>query len=120
MRLVVDNIRGKNVWTPWTSALHKRGYRRMAREAGPSAIANWEHKLRTENADDYDLDQTAFVDEGTMLKRFHFCTGGRTASASRTNHVTIIVENRVLAADADRDDAVEVEEELDDETTGEE
>ena len=66
-----------------------------------------------ENADDYDLViKVAFVDEGTMLKRFRPAPHGRAHRIrKRTNHVTIIVENRVpLAADANMEDAVEVEE----------
>lgn len=114
MRLVVDNIRGKNV----ENALDilrftKKEAAVWLEKLVLSAIANWEHKLGgMENADDYDLFiKTAFVDEGTMLKRFQPAPHGRAHRIrKRTNHVTIVVENRVpVSADARVEDEVEVE-----------
>lgn len=124
MRLVVDNIRGRNVLDALDILrFTKKEAAVWLEKLVLSAIANWEHKQGgSENADDYDLVvKTAFVDEGTMLKRFRPAPHGRAHRIrKRTNHVTIIVENRVpLAEDALVEDAVEVEE-LDDETTGEE
>lgn len=124
MRLVVDNIRGKNV----EKALDilrftKKEAAVWLEKLVLSAIANWEHKLGgMENADDYDLFiKTAFVDEGTMLKRFQPAPHGRAHRIrKRTNHVTIVVENRVpVSADARVEDEVEVEA-LEGQTTGEE
>jgi len=124
MRLVVDNIRGKNV----ENALDilrftKKEAAVWLEKLVLSAIANWEHKLGgMENADDYDLFiKTAFVDEGTMLKRFQPAPHGRAHRIrKRTNHVTIVVENRVpVSADARVEDEVEVEA-LEGQTTGEE
>ncbi|MBL7791818.1 MAG: 50S ribosomal protein L22 [Saprospiraceae bacterium] len=99
MRLVVDNIRGKNV----NDALYILRYSK--REAATwleklvlSAVANWVYKLNnTENADDYNLViKTAFVDEGTMLKRFQPAPQGRAHRIrKRTNHVTIVVANQI-------------------------
>lgn len=115
MRLVVDNIRGKNV----EDALDilrftKREAAVWLEKLVISAVANWEHKLNgMENADDYDLAiKTAFVDEGPMLKRFRPAPHGRAHRIrKRTSHVTVIVENRVpLPADARAEDVVEVEE----------
>lgn len=115
MRLVVDNIRGKNV----EDALDilrftKREAAVWIEKLVISAVANWEHKLNgMENADDYDLViKTAFVDEGPMLKRFRPAPHGRAHRIrKRTSHVTVIVENRVpLPADARAEDVVEVEE----------
>ncbi len=118
MRMVVDIIRGKDV----EDALDilrftKREAAVWLEKLVVSAIANWEHKLGgMENADDYDLYiKTIFADEGTMLKRFRPAPHGRAHRIrKRTNHVTVIVENRVpLPADAKVgavDDAVEVEE----------
>ena len=111
MRLVVDNIRGKNV----DEALDilrftKKEAAVWVEKLVLSAIANWENKNgMTLNADDYDLViKTAFVDEGTMLKRFRPAPHGRAHRIrKRTNHVTIVVENRI-AIDADE----EVEEEV--------
>lgn len=115
MRLVVDNIRGKNV----EDALDilrftKRESAVWLEKLVISAVANWEHKLNgMENADDYDLViKTAFVDEGPMLKRFRPAPHGRAHRIrKRTSHVTVIVENRVpLPSDARAEDVVEVEE----------
>ncbi len=99
MRLVVDNIRGKNV----NDALYILRYSK--REAATwleklvlSAVANWVYKLdNTENPDDYNLViKTAFVDEGTMLKRFQPAPQGRAHRIrKRTNHVTIVVANQI-------------------------
>jgi large subunit ribosomal protein L22 len=99
MRLVVDLIRGKEV----DEALDILRFTK--KEAAVwleklllSAIANWEYKLGgMESADDYDLYvKTIFSDEGTMLKRFRPAPHGRAHRIrKRTNHVTIVVENRV-------------------------
>ncbi len=99
MRLVVDNIRGRNV----DEALDilkftKKEAATWLEKVILSAIANWEHKNgMTLNADDYDLFiKTAFVDGGTMLKRFRPAPHGRAHRIrKRTNHVTIVVENRI-------------------------
>ncbi len=99
MRLVVDNIRGKNV----DEALDilrftKKEAAEWLEKVLLSAIANWEYKNGMAlNADEYDLKiKTAFVDGGTMLKRFRPAPHGRAHRIrKRTNHVTIIVENQV-------------------------
>ena len=99
MRMVVDTIRGKDVETGLNILRYTR------REEGVwieklllSAIANWENKLgNVENADDYDLYiKTAFVDGGSMLKRFRPAPHGRAHRIrKRSNHVTLVVQNRV-------------------------
>ncbi len=117
MRLVVDLIRGKNV----DEALDilrftKKEAAVWLEKVLLSAIANWEYKLNgTENADDYDLYvKTAFSDEGTMLKRFRPAPHGRAHRIrKRTNHVTLVVENRILL-DSEEDDFAEEFEEDDD------
>ncbi|MCB0595679.1 MAG: 50S ribosomal protein L22 [Lewinellaceae bacterium] len=124
MRLVVDNIRGKNVLDALDILrFTKKEAAVWLEKLVLSAIANWEHKLGgTENADDYDLViKTAFADGGSMLKRFRPAPHGRAHRIrKRTCHVTIMVENRVpVSADAAMDDAVEVEE-YEDETAVEE
>lgn len=116
MRLVVDNIRGKRV----EDALDILRYSRQEASVWLeklvlSAVANWEYKLgNVENADDYDLFvKAAFSDEGTMLKRFRPAPHGRAHRIrKRTNHVTVIVENRIpVSADTSTPaDSVEVEE----------
>ena len=99
MRLVVDVIRGKKV----DEALDilrftKKEAATWLEKLVISAIANWEYKLNgVEDADDYDLYiKTAFVDEGTSLKRFRPAPHGRAHRIrKRTNHVTIVVANRI-------------------------
>lgn len=97
MRLVVDQIRGKNV----DDALNIARFSK--KEAGTwieklllSAISNWENKSDAAlSAADYDLYvKTAFVDQGAMLKRFRPAPQGRAHRIRKhTNHVTLIVEN---------------------------
>ena len=124
MRLVVDNIRGKRV----DDALNILRYTK--KEAATwlekvllSAIANWEHKNgMAVSADDYDLYvKEAFSDQGTMLKRFRPAPHGRAHRIRKhTNHVTLIVENRIPLEDnnqaveevgAEVDEAIEETEE---------
>ena len=99
MRLVVDNIRGKNVNDALYILLYsKREAATWLEKLVLSAVANWVYKLNnTENADDYNLViKTAFVDEGTMLKRFQPAPQGRAHRIrKRTNHVTIVVANQI-------------------------
>lgn len=99
MRLMVDNIRGKKV----ADALGILKFTK--RESGLwleklvlSAVANWENKNEGQlSADDYGLFiKTAFVDDGPILKRFRPAPHGRAHRIQkRTNHVTLVVENRV-------------------------
>lgn len=116
MRLVVDLIRGKNVEEALDILRFTKKEAAVWLEKGLlSAIANWENKLGgLENADDYDLYiKTIFSDGGSMLKRFRPAPHGRAHRIrKRTNHVTILVENRVpVDVDAETEgDAVEVEE----------
>lgn len=99
MRLVVDLIRGKQV----NEALNILKYTK--KEASDwcekvllSAIANWENKNDyAYTADEYKLYvKEAYSDEGTFLKRFRPAPHGRAHRIrKRTNHVTIVVANRV-------------------------
>ena len=99
MRRVIDTIRGRDV----EEALNvlkfsKQEASRWAEKTLLSAIANWEYKNdMVANADDYDLFVTEIrSDEGTMLKRFRPAPHGRAHRIrKRTNHLTVIVENRV-------------------------
>ena len=103
MRLMVDLIRGKNV----TEALDILRFSK--KEASVwleklllSAIANWEYKNdNAYEADDFDLYvKTAFSDGGTSLKRFRPAPHGRAHRIrKRTNHVTLVVENRIRIED---------------------
>jgi large subunit ribosomal protein L22 len=115
MRLVVDNIRGRNV----EEALDILRFTK--KEAAVwleklllSAISNWEYKMgMVANADDYDLFiKTAFVDEAGMLKRFRPAPHGRAHRIrKRSNHVTLIVENRIPLEEETDGDAVFIDEE---------
>lgn len=113
MRLVVDNIRGLKV----EEALDilrftKKEAATWLEKVVLSAMANWEHKYGADfNADDHGLYvKTAFVDEGTMLKRFRPAPHGRAHRIrKRTNHVTIIVENKIPTAAETQVDASEEE-----------
>lgn len=117
MRLVVDNIRGRKV----DDALNILRYTK--KEAATwleklllSAIANWEYKNgMAVSADDYDLFiKTAFSNEGTTLKRFRPAPHGRAHRIrKRTNHVTLIVENR-LPLDSELESAEQGEELIED------
>jgi len=99
MRLVVDIIRGRNV----EDALNILRYTK--KEASVwleklllSAIANWEHKNDgAYSADEYDLYiKTIYSDAGAMIKRFRPAPHGRAHRIRKhSNHVTIVLENRV-------------------------
>ena len=99
MRLVVDNIRGKKV----EDALNilkftNRESSIWLQKVLLSAISNWENKNGGSiSPDDYGLFiKTAFVDGGTMLKRFQPAPQGRAHRIrKRTNHVTIEVDNKL-------------------------
>ena len=111
MRLVVDLIRGKSV----DDALNILKYTK--KEAAIwvsklllSAISNWENKTdMTYSADEYDLFvKTVFSDEGTMLKRFRPAPHGRAHRIrKRTNHVTLVVENKVVIKELEAEEAIQ-------------
>ena len=96
-RLVADLVRGKSV----DEALNLLKF--TNKEAAGwvektllSAVANWENGTDMAlSAADYDLVvKTAFVGEGTMLKRFRPAPHGRAHRIrKRTNHLTLVVEN---------------------------
>ena len=98
MRLVVDNIRGKNI-SEALSILRftKRESGAWLKKLLDSAIANWGIKAEGNDVADFDLFvKTAFVDGGTQIKRFRPAPhGSAQRNCKRTNHVTIIVENRI-------------------------
>jgi large subunit ribosomal protein L22 len=99
MRMVAEIIRGKNV----DQALNllrftKREAAGWMEKLLVSAIANWEFKQNmSANADDHSLFiKTVLVDEAGMLKRFRPAPHGRALRIrKRSNHVTLIVENKV-------------------------
>ncbi len=99
MRLVIDQIRGKDVNE--AVALLQFSKKHAAREIAKvlhSAVANAEHKARTAN-ESVDVDMLyikhAIVNEGPKLKRFTPAAMGRaTQVLKRTSHVEIIVSER--------------------------
>lgn len=97
MRLVVDLIRGKKA----TQALHILKYTK--KEASVwleklllSAINNWEQKHGDSDTGTNELFvKTAFVDGGTVLKRFQPAPQGRANRIrKRRNHVTLVVASK--------------------------
>lgn len=102
MRLVVDNIRGKKVGEALNILrFSKQEAAIWLEKALVSAVANWEYKLDgQESSDDYDLYvKTAYANEAGMIRRFRPAPHGRAHRIrKRSNHVTLIVENRLPLA----------------------
>jgi large subunit ribosomal protein L22 len=97
MRLVVDNIRGKNIDDALAILrFSKQEAATWLEKLLVSAVANWEYKNDGVSADDFGLYvKTAFVDQGSQLKRFRPAPHGRAHRIRKhTNHVTLVVENR--------------------------
>ena len=99
MRLVVDMIRGKEV----NLALDILKF--STKEASGkveklllSAVANWKEKNEGQRLEDANLYvKEAFVDGGRILKRLRPAPQGRAHRIrKRSNHVTILVESKVL------------------------
>jgi len=99
MRLVIDEIRGKNV----NEALaylkfSKKHAARQIEKTLASAVANAEHRAR-EAGSPLDVDRLyvkhAIVNEGPKLKRFTPAAMGRaTPIQKRTSHVEIVVAEK--------------------------
>ena len=102
MRLVVDNIRGKSV----DDALNilkftKKEAAGWVEKLLLSAISNWASKTDVASPEEYRLFvKTAFVDGGSVLKRFRPAPHGRANRIrKRMNHVTLVVENKLEIKD---------------------
>jgi len=99
MRLVIDEIRGKNVNEALSYlAFSKKHAAKQIEKVLRSAVANAEHAAREEN-DSLDVDtlyvKYAVINEGPKLKRFMPAAMGRaTPIQKRTSHVEIIVAER--------------------------
>jgi len=99
MRLVIDQIRGKDVNE--ALALLKFSKKHAARQIAKvlsSAVANAEFQAREAN-ESIDVDQLyvkkAIINEGPKLKRFMPAAMGRaTPIHKRTSHVEIVVADR--------------------------
>lgn len=98
MRLVIDHVRGKdaNKALAMLKFTRKEGARWLEKIL-KTAIANWREKTGLE-PDDYEIFVSeAFSDAGPMLKRLQPAPMGRGYRVrKRTNHVTLVVENRAF------------------------
>jgi large subunit ribosomal protein L22 len=105
MRLVVDNIRGKDVNEALNIlAFTNKEVAGKLEKLLKSAINNFmqKHGVSAEDADLYISE--ARVDGGTMLKRFRPAPQGRAMRIrKRSNHVTLVVSSRTLV-DADNEE----------------
>jgi len=115
MRYVVDTIRGVDVEKALN--LLKFSSKHAAKDVEKlllSATNNWKEKNEGHNPEDSQLYvKEIFVDGGTMLKRWLPAPHGRAyKKRKRSNHVTIIVDSRVVI-----DEAESVTEEATEETT---
>lgn len=99
MRLVIDQIRGKDVNSALALlAFSKKHAAKQIEKVLKSAIANAEHHAR-EEGEPLDTDRLyvkhAVVNEGPKLKRFMPAAMGRaTPILKRTSHVEIVVSER--------------------------
>ena len=99
MRLVVDNIRGRNVVDAFSILKYTNKEAAVWLEKLLlSAVNNWEQKAdQSGGSDDFDLYiKTAQVDPGSIIYRFLPAPQGRAYRVrKRRNHVTLVVANRV-------------------------
>ena len=99
MRLVIDQIRGKDVNEALALlTFSKKHAAKQIEKVLNSAVANAEYKAREAN-DSLDVDRLyvshAIVNEGPKLKRFMPAAMGRaTPIQKRTSHVEIVVAER--------------------------
>jgi large subunit ribosomal protein L22 len=99
MRLVIDEIRGKDVNDALAYlTFSKKHAAKQIEKVIRSAVANAEHAARASNAS-LDVDalyiKHAVVNEGPKLKRFTPAAMGRaTPIQKRTSHVEIVVVER--------------------------
>ena len=97
MRLVVDNVRGKNVYTALNILKFSKGEGSVwVEKLLLSAISNWENKNSESSAVDSNLFvKLVFVDGGSVLKRFQPAPQGRAHRIrKRMNHITIVVDSK--------------------------
>src|SRR5215831_7631897 len=103
MRLVIDEIRGKNVNDALAYlAFSKKHAAKQIEKTLKSAVANAEHAAREGNSS-LDVDalyiKRAVVNEGPKLKRFTPAAMGRaTPIHKRTSHIEIVLAERAARA----------------------
>ncbi len=113
MRLVAGLIRGEQV----SSALNilkftrKSGAEKMEKLL-LSAVANWQNANADEKLEDADLFvKEIYVDSARMLKRLRPAPQGRAHRIrKRSNHITIVVDNRNAESVAVAEEITETEE----------
>ena len=99
MRLVVDEIRGKDVNEAYSILqFSKKAAAAPVDKVLRSAVANAVYKA-DESGEVLDVDELfvkeAFVDEGLTLRRYRAAALGRAAPIrKRTSHVTVIVDQK--------------------------
>ena len=99
MRLVIDEIRGRDVNEALSYlAFSKKHAAKQIEKVLRSAVANAEHAAREQN-EPLDVDalfvSRAVINEGPKLKRFMPAAMGRaTPIQKRTSHVEIVVSSR--------------------------
>ena len=97
MRLVVDIIRGKSVNYALSILKYTKNEGAVwVEKLLLSAVANWENKNDGASPEEADLYvKTAFVDGGSVLKRFQPAPQGRAHRIrKRMNHVTLVVDGK--------------------------
>ena len=110
MRLLVDVIRGMKVdnalnFLKFNTQQPSEPLEKLLK----SAIANWRVKNESEDIDDLVV-KTVFVDGGRMIKRMLPAPQGRAYRVrKRSNHVTIVVDQKDSSAVAEVAPVVEVE-----------
>ena len=110
MRLLVDVIRDMKVenalnFLKFNSQQPSTPLEKLLK----SAISNWQVKNESEDIDDL-IVKTVFVDSGRMLKRMLPAPQGRAYRVrKRSNHVTIVVDQKNPAAVAEVAPVAEVE-----------
>jgi large subunit ribosomal protein L22 len=99
MRLVADMVRGESVEKSLYMLKHspKEASNRLYKLL-LSAIANWQAKNEGQRMEDANLYiKEVFVDSARMLKRIQPAPQGRAHRVrKRSNHVTLIVDSRVI------------------------
>ena len=99
MRLVIDQIRGKNVGDAYAILqFSKKKGAEIIDKTLRSAVANARHKADNEG-DVVDVDdmyvKEAYVNEGPRLNRFRAAAQGRAAPITRpTCHVVVVVDTK--------------------------
>jgi len=112
MRLIIDAIRGRNVFDAFGILKYiRKGESERVEKLLRSAVSNWEAKNDGYRAEDSELYiSEAKVDSGRQTKRLRPAPFGRAHRIrKRSNHVTLVIDSKVAIALAD--DEVEVLEE---------